>query len=49
MRRAAPLYNPNLAEKTRVKRSVQFTKEEREWAALDKVLHPEVCQMKIST
>ena len=36
-------FDPNLAERTRAKDARTFTKEEKEWVSIDKVLHPEVC------
>lgn len=35
-------FDPHLAERTRAKNPLSYSKEEAEWAAIDRVLHPEV-------
>ena len=35
-------FDPHLAERTRAKNPKAYNKEEKEWASVDKVLHPEV-------
>jgi hypothetical protein len=39
---AAYGFDPHIAERTRAKNYSSFTKEEREWASIDKILHPQV-------
>lgn len=39
---AAYGFDPHLAERTRAKNSKSHNKEEKEWASLDRILHPEV-------
>ena len=36
------VFDPHLAERTRAKNISMYNKEEREWMAIDRVLHPEV-------
>lgn len=35
-------FDPHLAERTRAKMPATYTREDKEWASIDKVLHPEV-------
>ena len=36
------VFDPHLAERTRAKNSAMYSKEESEWMAIDRVLHPQV-------
>jgi hypothetical protein len=40
-------FDPHLAEKTRAKDPRAYTKEEKEWASLDRILHPEIWEFYV--
>ena len=40
-------FDPNLAERVRVKQFKLMSFDEKSWCTLDKILHPEVCSLYI--